>query len=428
MQSSACWGTMGKVENSERSKALKIGIVGGGAAGLFAAIGAAENGAEVLLFEKNPFFGKKIRITGKGRCNLTNDCAVPEAEEKIVRGAKFLRTALYHLPPRGVMDLFTRWGVPLKTERGGRVFPVSDKAADIAEALIRKARSFPKTRAVFEEVREIEKKDSFWIRTEKREYAVERVILCCGGMSYPLCGSTGDGYRFAERFGHTVTPPLPSLIPLKTKEDVSSLAGLSPKNVTFTVKTRAGKKVFSQMGEMLFTHFGVSGPLVLSASAYLDWEKEKEYLGLIDWKPALTPEEVRARLQRDLAEFKNKDLIHALEALLPKKAIAPFLEKAGADPRKKASEITKEERERLAANLKADPLTLTGTRPIAEAIVTRGGVKLSEVDPRTMESKRQKGLYLAGEMLDADALTGGFNLQIAFSTGYLAGKRSAGEA
>ena len=408
---------------------MKIGIVGAGAAGLFAAIGAAENAnAQIVVFEKNAVPGKKIRITGKGRCNLTNDSSVPEAEEKIVRGARFLRTALYSFPPREVMEFVSSLGVPLKTERGGRVFPVSDKAADVAEALIRKAKSFPNVRFLHETVQDVTGgSGAFFIQTPKRKEAFDRVILCCGGLSYPLCGSTGDGYRFAKAFGHTVAPLRASLIPLVTKENVSGLAGLSPKNVHFTVKTKAGKTVFSQQGEMLFTHFGVSGPLVLSASAVLDWEKETEYRALIDWKPALTPEQLGERLLRDLAEFSNRDLINAFEKLLPKKMIPFFLEEAGLDPRKKANVLTRAEREAAQRTLKACPLTLVGARPVEEAIVTRGGVLLSEVDPRTMESKKEKGLYLAGEMLDADALTGGYNLQIAFSTGKLAGKSAARE-
>ena len=405
-----------------------IGIVGGGAAGLFAAIGAAENAPEdvrILLWEKNPFCGKKIRITGKGRCNVTNDCTVPEAEEKIVRGAKFLRTALYRFSPYDTRRFFEAEGVPLKVERGGRVFPVSDRAADIAEALIRKVKSFPRVRVIHEAVKGVRAEEgAFFVRTDGGETRTDRLILACGGASYPACGSTGEGYGFAESLGHTVSALRPTLVPLVTREDVSSLAGLSPKNVTFTVRC-GGKTVYSAMGEMLFTHFGLSGPLVLSASAYLNWDVEPVYEARIDWKPALTPEVLNERVQRDFAHNANRDLLRGVDALLPRIVIPFFLAKTGVDPHKKVHSVTREERARIVELLKAFPLTVTGTRPLAEAIVTRGGADLAEIDPRTMASKVSPGLYLAGEMLDADALTGGFNLQIAFSTGKLAGEAAA---
>lgn len=408
----------------------ELGIIGAGAAGLMAAVSAAkENPAwRIFLWEKNPVCGKKIRITGKGRCNLTNNSTVPEAEEKIIRGGKFLRTALYAFPPESVMAFFENAGVPLKTERGGRVFPVSDKAGDIAEALIRTAKSFENIVFVHEKVLSVQKKDGgFAVITPGGEHGVDRVILACGGASYPLCGSTGDGYAFAEAFSHRVEKARPSLIPLITREETAPLMGLSLKNVRLRIKKTDGKLMFSDFGEMLFTHFGISGPLVLSASAQLDFEKDGEYRALIDWKPALTVEMLDARLQRDFAEKQNRDFLNALEDLLPKKAIPVMVEKSGVAPHKKVHSVTREERMRLLSLLKAFPLSLVGTRPLAEAIVTRGGVALSEINPRNMESKKVPHLYFAGEIIDADALTGGYNLQIAFSTGHLAGKSAVRE-
>lgn len=414
----------------ERNNGMKtIGIAGGGAAGLFAAVGAAAaapGDTRILLWEKNPFCGKKIRITGKGRCNVTNDCTVAEAEEKIVRGGKFLRTALYRFSPADTRRFFEDEGVPLKVERGGRVFPVSDRAADIAEALIRKAESFPSVRILHGAVQAVRREEngSFTVRAAGEETKVDRLILACGGASYPGCGSTGDGYRFAASFGHRISALRATLVPLVTRENVTPLAGLSPKNVVFTVKS-GGKTLFSEQGEMLFTHFGVSGPLVLSASACLNWDVHPVYDAFIDWKPALSPEVLDARVQRDFAQNANRDLIRGLDALLPRKMIPFLVEKSGIDPRKKIHSVTREERLRLVSLLKAYPLTLTGARPIEEAIVTRGGVPTDEADPRTMESRLCPGLYFAGEVLDADALTGGYNLQIAFSTGRLAGESAA---
>ncbi len=404
---------------------MKIAIIGGGAAGLMAATTAAKNGQNaIILYEKNAFLGKKLAITGKGRCNVTNTASVAEMEQVIPRGAKFLRTALYAFPPDAVRAFFEEAGVPLKEERGGRVFPVSDKARDVVDALVKKALASPAVTLRKEAVISVEKTDAgFLVKSEKRLDAFDRVLVATGGKSYPLTGSTGDGYRFAAELGHSIVPPAPALVPLTTKESLPREAmGLSLKNCALKVKTLSGKTVYEDFGEMLFCHFGISGPMVLSASSHLDFEKEKNYRVFLDLKPALTEEALDRRILSDFEENRNRDLINAMNRLLPQKLIAPLLALAVLDERKKVNLITREERRRLVEAMKNLPLTATGTRPIAEAIVTRGGVSLKEVNPRTMESKTVQGLYFAGEVLDADALTGGFNLQIAFSTGYLAGE------
>lgn len=402
----------------------KIAIVGGGAAGLMAAVAAGENPAlSVTLFEKNPVCGKKICITGKGRCNVTNTASVREMAESVPRGAKFLLTALYSFPPEAVMAWFEEKGVPLKVERGGRVFPVSDKAKDVAGALARAALR-ENVRLKKEEVRAIRKTENgFSLLTAAGEEFFDRVVVATGGLSYPLTGSTGDGFRFAREMGHTVTKPAPALCPLVVREDFCrETMGLSLKNCGLLVTDPEGKRIYEDFGEMLFTHFGVSGPTVLSASSHLDFEKKKEYRLFLDLKPALSPETLDKRVLCDFEENINRDLVNALDRLLPQKIILPLIRLAGLDPRKKVNLITREERLGLVQTLKKLPLTVTGHRPIGEAIITRGGVSLKEINPRTMESKLVPGLYFAGEVLDADALTGGFNLQIAFSTGHLAGE------
>lgn len=401
----------------------KIAIIGGGAAGLMASVFAAkESGVDITLFEKNAMCAKKIGITGKGRCNLTNASTVPETESMIPCGAKFLRTALYFLPPDEVMSFFEKAGVPLKTERGNRVFPQSDRARDIAIALTNLSRQSG-TKIVHSPVMAIQKdSEGFRILLPDRAETFDRVLIATGGASYPGTGSTGDGYRFARELGHRIEPPLPSLIPLVTKETFpADCMGLSLKNTALRIRTKNGKTVYEDFGEMLFCHFGVSGPMILSASAYLDFKAEKEYQLELDLKPALTPEELDKRILSDFRENQNRDLVNALSRLLPQKLIRPMIRRALLDERKKVNLITKEERLRLVGLLKALPLTVIGTRPLTEAIITRGGVSLKEVNPRTMESRLVPGLYFAGEVLDADGLTGGFNLQIAFSTGALAG-------
>lgn len=410
---------------------LKIAIIGGGAAGLMAAIKAGEEEKVfITLFEKNPFCGKKIGITGKGRCNVTNSASVREMEEKIPRGGKFLRTALYAFPPSDTVSFFEQNGVPLKTERGGRVFPVSDRAKDIVNALTKKALQNPRLTLKKEEVLSVSKEaGSFCIKTKQSLYEFDRVLIATGGKSYPLTGSTGAGYLFASELGHKIEPPRPALCPLLAKESFCKEAmGLSLKNCALEVKAPSGKKVYEDFGEMLFCHFGVSGPMMLSASSYLDFEKEPFYRAFLDLKPALSPEALDKRVLSDFAKFQNRDLINALSELLPQKLILPILRSAGLDPRKKVNLVSKEERLRLTSSLKNFSITLVGTRPIEEAIITRGGISLFEIDPRTMQSRLLEGLYFAGEVIDADALTGGFNLQIAFSTGYLAGKSISQEA
>ncbi len=409
---------------------MKIAIIGGGAAGLMAAAHAAQQGnASVVLYEKNPFCGKKVLITGKGRCNVTNIASVRDMEDAICRGAKFLRTALYSFPSRSVMDFFEERGVPLKVERGGRVFPVSDKARDIANALTKAALSSPRVTLKKEKILSVEKiNEGFLVKSEKQEEIFPRVLIATGGKSYPLTGSDGDGYAFAKALGHTVNPVQGALVPLIAKESFCREAmGLSLKNTALTVKTKSGKIVYEDFGEMLFCHFGISGPMVLSASSHLDFEKEKEYRILLDLKPALPQETLDKRILSDFAEYKNRDLINALDKLLPQKLIRPVINLSQIDERKKVNLVTREERERLVKTLKNLPLTVIGTRPLEEAIITRGGVSLSEIDPRTMQSRITPGLFFAGEVIDADALTGGFNLQIAFSTGYLAGKNISRE-
>lgn len=409
---------------------LKIAIIGGGAAGLMAAIRAGEEAISITLFEKNPFCGKKIGITGKGRCNVTNSASVREMEEKIPRGAKFLRTALYAFPPSDTIDFFESCSVPLKTERGGRIFPVSDRAKDIVNALCKKALANPNLSLKKEEVLSLSKAEKgFVIQTKSGRFEFDRVLVATGGKSYPLTGSTGAGYRFAEELGHKIEPPKPALCPLLAKEAFCKEAmGLSLKNCALEIFAPSGKKVYEDFGEMLFCHFGVSGPMILSASSYLDFEKEAFYRAFLDLKPALSSEGLDKRVLSDFAKFQNRDLINSLSELLPQKLILPVISAAKLDPRKKVNLVSKEERLRLVETLKKFPLTLVGTRPIEEAIITRGGVSLSEIDPRSMESRLHSGLYFAGEVIDADALTGGFNLQIAFSTGHLAGRSISQEA
>ena len=410
---------------------MKIAVIGGGAAGLMAAAVAAEQGGgSVTLFEKNPVCGKKICITGKGRCNLTNIASVRDTEESIVRGGKFLRTALYAFPSEALMAYFEELGVPLKTERGGRVFPVSDRAADIANALTQKCLSYKNLSLVKKKVLSLSTSDQgFLIKTPDSREHFDRVLIATGGKSYPGTGSDGDGYAFAQALGHSVIPPRPALIPLVAKESFCQEAmGLSLKNCALRVETLGGKKVYEDFGEMLFCHFGVSGPMVLSASSYLDFEKEPQYRMFLDLKPALTLEQLDRRVLSDLEENRNRDMVNAIGRLLPQKLIRPVLSLAELDERKKVNLLSKEERLRLVKTIKALPLTITGTRPLTEAIITRGGIALKEINPRTMESRLVSGLYFAGEVLDADALTGGFNLQIAFSTGYLAGSHITKEA
>lgn len=409
----------------------RVFVIGGGPAGMMAAYQAASCGAEVTVFERNPFAGKKLRITGKGRCNVTNDCTRETFLASVLTNPKFLYSAAAKFTAADTMAFFEEAGVPLKTERGNRVFPVSDKAVDIAHALEKRCRSAGVAFRFGCRVTEIAKADPGYALciadgTAERAESCDRVIVATGGVSYPATGSDGDGHRMLAGLGIPVTPLSPSLVPVETKEDVSEMMGLSLRNVTLTV-TRGGKTVFSEMGEMLFTHFGVSGPLVLSASANMQKGSVADYRFSIDLKPALDRETLDKRVLSDLAKYAHKDLINAMDELLPKSLIPYFIGASGVSGRIKAGELTREQRLRLVELCKALPLTPTKFRPMAEAIVTHGGVSVRAVNPATMELRDLPGVYVCGELIDTDAYTGGFNLQIAFSTACIAGK-SAGTA
>ena len=405
----------------------KIAVVGAGAAGLMAAGRAAECGAEVTLFEKNKYSGRKLLITGKGRCNVCNDCDVNTVIENVQSGnPRFLYAALNAFPPSDVKAFFEAEGVPLKTERGNRVFPVSDKAADIAEALRRYNRRVG-VLFVHAEVKTIRSEDGAFVVEADGEKRFDRVILATGGASYPLTGSTGDGYRFARSLGVAVTDLRPSLVPLETEErDPAEMQGLSLKNTGLAVTdSESGKTVYTDFGEMLFTHYGVSGPMILSASAHLKDLRRGRYVLHLNFKPALDEKTLDNRLLADFAKYANRDFANSLSDLLPQKLIPVVVRRSGIDAQKKVNLITRTERQTLLALLRDFTLTVKRTRPIAEAIVTSGGVDVREISPKTMECKKLPGLYFCGELLDADAYTGGFNLQIAFSTGRLAGESAA---
>ena len=399
-------------------------VIGGGAAGMMAAITAAEQGAAVTLFERNDRMGKKLRITGKGRCNLTNDCDMNEFLQNVPTNPRFLYTALTRFSTADTKAFFEGLGVPLKTERGKRVFPVSDKAGDIVAALDRQCRALG-VHIVHERVQTIlmENETVVGVKTANATYDADAVIVCTGGRSYAQTGSDGDGYRFAKEAGHTVTPIAPSLVPLVADGKLcATMQGLSLKNVALRiVDTATQKTVYSDFGEMMFTHFGLTGPLVLSASAHLSDPRERSYEAVIDLKPALDEKTLDARIRSDFEKYRNRDVINALDDLLPQKMIAPMIALCEIDPRKKVHSVTKEERERMVRHLKSLAVKIKDFRPINEAIITRGGVSVREIDPKTMQSKLVCGLYFAGEIIDVDAYTGGFNLQIAFSTAYLAG-------
>lgn len=401
-------------------------IIGGGAAGMMAAIAAAGAGHKVCIYEKNEKLGKKIYITGKGRCNVTNACDTEELFRNVVHNAKFLYSSFYTFTNTDVMDLIEKHGCPLKTERGGRVFPVSDKSSDVIHALTVALRELGVEVELHEEVSGVLAEDGrvSGVRLKRGQKVVpaDAVIVTTGGLSYPSTGSTGDGYRFATELGHTITELSPALVPFEAKEAVcKDLQGLSLRNIS--VQIRNGKKVlYEEFGEMLFTHFGVSGPVLLSASSYVASTLKKGPLTLsIDLKPALSEEQLDARILRDFEEAKNKQYKNSLNHLLPAKLVPVILERSGIPAEKKVNEITREERHQLVRAMKDFCITLVGLRDYKEAIITQGGVSVREVNPSTMESKKTAGLYFAGEVLDLDAVTGGFNLQIAWSTGYLAG-------
>lgn len=454
----------------------KVVVVGGGAAGMMAAVAAANRGHSVLLLEKNEKLGKKIFITGKGRCNVTNACDIQELFDSVISNPRFLYSAIYGFDNTAVQDFFEKRGCRLKVERGNRVFPVSDHSSDIIRTLSDElkhcgvqVRLFTEVKRILTEVRsadvpvenvqaaDVQPADSGKTQVtgvllaNGETIRADAVILCCGGMSYQATGSTGDGYRMAQELGHSLVPCMPSLVPFLAREEwCRQLQGLALKNVNAALYIE-GKEIYSGFGEMLFTHFGVSGPLILTASCYYqeacakirDKAAKKAAKGkaaengatgqnngapgrpeavlYLDLKPALTEEQLDKRVLRDFEEHKNKQFKNALDGLFPSRLIPVMIQQSGIDPEKKVNEITREERKAFVDCIKKLPVHIVGTRGFEEAIITRGGIKVKEVNPSTMESRLVDGLYMAGEMLDLDALTGGFNLQIAWSTGYLAG-------
>jgi len=429
----------------------KVIVIGGGAAGMMAAVAAATQGnaaggRKVTLIEKNEKLGKKLFITGKGRCNVTNAADMEVLFANVCTNEKFLYSAFYQFDNRAVMDFLEKAGCPLKIERGDRVFPVSDHSSDVIAAFNRELKRLGVEILLNTEVKRLltrenkpeecgtneedgkKKADKFTSVITGVELSNHKimeadcVIVCTGGISYASTGSTGDGYRFAEATGHRMVECKPSLVPLETAEDwCRDLMGLSLRNVGLRMKNEK-KELYNGFGEMLFTHFGVSGPLVLSASAYYSKQKKENVSIFIDLKPALNEEQLDKRILRDFEESKNKQFKNALNGLFPTRLIPVMIQLSGIDPDKKVNEITREERKQFVSLIKNLPLTVTGTRPFAEAIITQGGVSVKDINPSTMESKKVQGLYFAGEVLDLDAMTGGFNLQIAWSTGHLAGE------
>ena len=401
-------------------------VAGGGASGMMAALSARQTGAEVLLLEPNEKLGRKLYITGKGRCNLTNNTTPDGVLNNIPRNSRFLYSAVTRFPPAAVMEFFEKLGVPLKTERGGRVFPCSDKAADVIDALyyaLKKAKVTIRRERVLS--LRMDQGQITGVETDRGVVETGAVIIATGGVSYPATGSTGDGYALARSAGHTVVEPRASLVPLvEDGTDCAKMQGLSLKNVTLTLKDQKKKTVFREQGEMLFTHFGISGPLVLSASAHGNWQKNR-YTAVIDCKPALDEAKLEARILRDVAAAPNKSFHNFLEGLLPRLMVPVAGERAGIDPDLPVNAMTKAQRRRLMEVMKQFAIPLAGTRPVTDGIITAGGVKTGEVDPGTMMSKKTAGLFFAGEVLDVDAYTGGFNLQIAWCTGRAAGEAAA---
>ncbi len=439
------WKKYGKsmmfMKNQENK--IKVCVIGGGPAGMMAAITAAENGASVTLFEKNKsqkqmeserffdnaYLGKKLLITGKGRCNVTNDCSLDEFMKNVPVGAKFMYASFSAFTPQDVMNFFENGGTPLKVERGNRVFPVSDKSIDILRVLKRKLFE-NNVKVINRKVCDVIVRDGVFcsvVAEGMGELFFDRCIVATGGASYPQTGSDGDGYRFSEKLGHTVKEIKPSLVPLVSHDKACrDMMGLSLKNVTLSViDNKKNKVIFKEMGEMLFTHFGMSGPLVLSASSHMRDMEEGRYSVSIDLKPSLDEKTLDARLLSDFNKFINKNMDNAMAELLPSKMIVPFLNKCGIKKEQKPNSLTKQERRTILETLKNFRIDILGFRPVDEAIITSGGVSLKEISPSTMESKIVKNLYFAGEVVDVDAYTGGFNLQIAFSTARLAGINAA---
>lgn len=410
--------------NKENSRII---VIGAGAAGMLAAIFAARNGHEVLLLEKNDKAGKKLYITGKGRCNITNACEMEDLFKNVMSNPKFLYGAFYGYSNYDVIDFFEQLGLKTKIERGGRVFPESDKSSDVIGALLKELKRLSVDIRYQCEVAEIlveeQRAKGVVLKGSAEKLYADKVIVATGGLSYPSTGSTGDGYRFAKAMGHSVTSLSPSLVPVNIRETelVKELQGLSLKNIGITV-TSQNKTIYSDFGELLFTHFGVSGPVILSASSFLvPYRNQKDLTLAIDLKPALTKEQLDARILRDFDEFKNKQYKNALDQLLPRKMIQVIISLSKIDPEKKVNLITKEERRNLVDTLKAMTLHIERLRDYNEAVITKGGISVKEINPSTMESKLVSGVYYIGEVLDLDALTGGFNLQIAWSTAYAAG-------
>ncbi len=394
-------------------------IIGGGPAGLFAAIHAAQGGCRVLVLEKNDRPGKKLLITGKGRCNVTNHCSEQEFLQNVPRNGRFLYSAVNACSPGDVMAFFEQNGCPLKTERGNRVFPVSDKAQSILDCLLQQCRRFGVTIQTGR-VRHILQENGAvcGVQTDRERIPAKWVLLATGGLSYPTTGSTGDGYAMAQELGHTVVAPEGSLVPLSVHgQDCPDMQGLSLRNVSVKLLSEKGKLLYKDFGELLFTHFGVSGPTVLSASAHLKGDNCRL---LLDLKPALPEEKLDERILRDLNMYQNRSMENALTDLLPRSMIPVVLRRLSIEPSLQANSLTKQKRRELVALLKGFSLEIAGKRPVAEAIVTSGGIRVSEIDPKTMQSKLVSGLYFAGEVLDCDAYTGGFNLQVAWSTAFAA--------
>lgn len=406
-------------------------VIGGGAAGLLAGIAAAQSGAQTVILEKMRRPGKKILITGKGRCNITNNCDLQEIIKNIPGNGRFLNSALRRFTNQDIVQLLEDNGLPTKVERGGRVFPVSDKAADVVDALVKIYKNYGGKLLTDSKVKSITAefgKITGAVTADGQKFAADAVILAAGGSSYPGTGSDGSGVKLAKVLGHTIVPLAPSLVPLESDSPyIAGLQGLSLRNIEGTVYAD-GKKIGSEFGEMLFTHFGVSGPIILSlskcvAEAFAKGAQEVELA--IDLKPALDKDKLDARLQRDFTQYSRKQMPNGMKDLLPQRLIAPVLDQAFIDEEKFVNQLSRAERRRLVDVLKAFTVPVTGTRPIAEAIVTAGGVSLKEIDPKTMESKLIRGLFFAGEVMDIDGYTGGYNLQAAFSTGYAAGTFAA---
>lgn len=410
------------------NKSFDVIVVGGGAAGMMAALTAAKRNLGVLLIEKNRILGKKMLITGKGRCNITNACEdVEELIKNVTKNSSFLYSAFYEFTNQETIDFFNQIGVETKVERGNRVFPVSDKSTSVVNALEKELKR-KGVKILCDKVKSVvtENDCAKGVLAEKNgKIEAKSVIIATGGVSYPATGSTGDGYEFAKSLGHTVTDIIPSLVPVEVEEKWPyDLMGLSLKNIEITVFNEKGKKVYDDFGELMFAHFGLSGPTVLSASAHMRPMENGKYKIVIDLKPALDEKQLGARILRDFAKYMNKDFVNSLSDLLPSGLIPPIVELSGIDPHKKVNSVTKEERQRLIKLIKGITLTVKGFCPIEQAIITSGGVAVKEIDPSTMESKKIKRLFFAGEIIDVDAYTGGFNLQIAFSTGVLAGRNA----